>query len=70
LKTYVTEAIITKQMQSAFTLGNWNTNEGLKSSGVVGVLKRMNPMATLSHLRQVRLNLPPPSKPTDAARHP
>lgn len=70
LKTYVTEAIVTKQMQSAFTLGNWNTNEGLKSSGVVAVLKRMNPMATLSHLRQFRLNLPPPMKPTDPARHP
>ncbi|KAG0566864.1 hypothetical protein KC19_7G093600 [Ceratodon purpureus] len=70
LKAYVTEDIVTKQMQTAFTLGNWNTNEGLKSSGVVGVLKRMNPMATLSHLRQVRLNLPPPTKPTDAARHP
>lgn len=70
LKAYVSEAIITQQMQSAFTLGNWNTNEGLKSSGVVGVLKRMNPMATLSHLRQVRLNLPAPARPTDSARHP
>lgn len=70
LKSYVTDTIITKQMQSAFTLGNWNTNEGLKSSGVVGVLKRMNPMATLSHLRQVRLNLPSPARPTDSARHP
>lgn len=70
LKTFVSEAVLTKHLQCAFTLGNWHTNEGLKSSGVVGVLKRMNPMATVSHLRQVRLNLPSPMKPTDAARHP
>lgn len=70
IKNFVSEAIVTKSLSSAFTLGSWNTNEGLKSSGVVGVLKRMNPMATLSQLRQVRLNMRAPMTPTDAARHP
>lgn len=70
IKHFVNEAVLTKNLQAAFALGNWNTNEGLKCSGVVGNLKRMNPMATLSHLRQIRLNVPAPLKPTDAAHHP
>lgn len=70
LKTFVKDSLVTKNLQAAFTLGNWNTNEGLQSSGVVGDLKRMNPMASVSHLRQVRLNLPAKSRPTEAARHP
>lgn len=70
IKTFVQESIITKNLQGAFTLGNWNTSEGQRSSGVVGDIKRTNTIAMISHLRQLRLNLPPKSRPTESARHP
>jgi DNA-directed RNA polymerase II subunit RPB2 len=70
LKTFVSESLLTKSLQAAFTTGNWNTSEGPRSSGVVGDLKRMNPIATISQLRQVRHNLDSKSRPPDSARHP
>jgi DNA-directed RNA polymerase beta subunit len=70
IKSLINDSIVTKGLQGAFTLGNWNTGAGLKNSGVVGDLKRMNPMATISQMRQTRVNLPPRSRPSDAARHP
>ena len=70
IKTYIQESIVTRNLQSAFTLGNWNTSNGLRSSGVVGDIKRANTIAMISHLRQVRLNMAPKIKPTESARHP
>lgn len=70
IKSFVQETIVTRNLQSAFTLGNWNTSEGQRSSGVVGDLKRGNTIAMISHIRQLRLNLPPKTRPTESARHP
>ena len=70
IKSVVHEMIVTRNLQSAFTLGNWNTANGLLSSGVVGDIKRTNTIAMISHLRQHRLNMRPKSRPTESARHP
>lgn len=70
IKSFVHELMVTRHLQSAFTLGNWNTSGGVRSSGVVGDIKRTNTIAMISHVRQVRLNMPPKTRPTESARHP
>jgi DNA-directed RNA polymerase beta subunit len=70
IKSFVQESIISRTLQSAFTLGNWNTCNGVRSSGVVADIKRTNTIAMISHLRQLRLNMPPKTRPTESARHP
>ncbi|KAI5076657.1 hypothetical protein GOP47_0008722 [Adiantum capillus-veneris] len=48
-------SILTHGFQRALATGNWDAGR----SGVVATLERRNPLYTLSHLRQIRIPVPP-----------